>query len=150
MQGEGIEKKLQYFDASCRQAGLKLTHQRREIFRELAKAKDHPSAETLHKRLLAHLPTISIDTVYRTLTTLEKHDLITRVQTAESQARFEAEMHEHHHAICRRCGAITDFEWQTFAEMELPKEIGGWGRIDQKNVTLRGICGRCARKTDAS
>jgi Fur family peroxide stress response transcriptional regulator len=139
-----LEQKLRAFEQACRKVGLKLTHQRLEIFRELAVACDHPSAETLYKRLQKRMPTLSLDTVYRTLATFEKHHLITKVETVESQARFEADMDLHHHAICRQCGAITDFNWNSFDAVQLPKEISGWGRIDKKNITLHGICGKCA------
>lgn len=141
---EKLEQKLRDFEQDCRNVGLKLTHQRLEIFRELAVAFDHPSAETLYKRLRKRMPTLSLDTVYRTLTTFEKHHLITKVETVESQARFEADMDRHHHAICRQCGAITDFSWSSFDAVQLPKEISGWGQVDKKNITLYGICGKCA------
>ena len=140
-----LERKLLYFGQACRDAGLKLTHQRMEIFTELALAEDHPSAETLHKRLQKRLAFLSLDTVYRTLATLEKHQLITKVETVESQARFEADMDRHHHAICRRCGTITDFNWHAFDEVQLPEVVKGWGRIDKKSITLHGICGECAK-----
>jgi len=141
---KNLEQKLRNFEQACRNVDLKLTHQRLEIFRELAVAGDHPSAETLYKRLLKRMPTLSLDTVYRTLATFEKHRLITKVGTVESQARFEADMDRHHHAICRQCGAITDFNWSSFDATQLPKEISGWGRVDKKNITLHGICGKCA------
>lgn len=143
-QHPNLEHKLRDFEQACRNIGLKLTHQRLEIFRELAVACDHPSAETLYKRLQKKMPTLSLDTVYRTLATLEKHRLITKVETVESQARFEADMDRHHHAICRQCGAITDFNWNSFDTAQLPEEISGWGKVDKKNITLHGICGKCA------
>lgn len=139
-----IRDKLVQLENVCRQAGLKLTHQRLEIFRELAMADDHPSAETIHNRLQQKLPTLSVDTVYRTLATFEKHEIITRVQTRESQARFEATMEKHHHVICKKCGTITDFTWQSFDNNQVPEEISEWGRIDGKSATLRGICKSCA------
>ena len=87
-----------------------MTYQRLDIFRELVAGSDHPTAETLYKRLLKNMPTLSLDTVYRTLTTFEEHDLISRVQTTESHARFEAVMEPHHNAICSICHGITDFQ----------------------------------------
>ncbi|MEA3546759.1 MAG: Fur family transcriptional regulator, partial [Thermodesulfobacteriota bacterium] len=103
---------MRSFEQACRAAGLKLTHQRLEIFRELAISTDHPSAETLYKRLKKRLPTISLDTIYRTLSTLEEKKLIKRVQTLENQARFEAQMTQHHHLICDKCKQIIDFQWK--------------------------------------
>ena len=90
------------FEHACRVAGLRLTHQRLEIYRELALSGDHPSAETLHQRLRKKVPTISLDTVYRTLATFARHGLINKVETTESQAQFEATGIRHHHLICSK------------------------------------------------
>ena len=140
-----LRKRLEHFEAACRQVGLKVTHQRLEIFRELASSSDHPTAETLYKRLQESVPTLSLDTVYRTLTTFEEHGLISRVQTIESHARFEAEMEEHHHAICTQCKKITDFQWDICDKGKLPEQVANWGEIRNKQITLRGICGECAQ-----
>jgi len=141
-----IEKRLRAFEDICRSDGLKITHQRLEVFKELLNSSDHPTVEKLYGKLQPKLPTISLDTVYRTLTTLERHGLIARVQTRESQARFEGKMEEHHHVICKKCGRITDFQWRFFDETTLPGEIAKWGRIDQKSITLHGLCQQCDRE----
>jgi Fur family peroxide stress response transcriptional regulator len=139
-----LSKMMKEFENACRKADLKVTHQRLEVYRELTLAQDHPSAEMLYKRLIKKLPTLSLDTVYRTLATLEKHLLITRVQTIESQARYEAKMEKHHHAVCRRCGTITDFSWDFFDDIQIPTAVGGWGKVIKRNVVLEGICKKCA------
>jgi len=138
-----IEERLRAFEEVCRQEGLKITHQRLEVFRELLISHDHPNVEKLYRRLLRKLPTISLDTVYRTLTTLEQHGLITRVQTQESQARFEGRIDSHHHVICKKCGKITDFQWELLEAAVLPDEIVKWGIIEQKSITLHGLCQEC-------
>lgn len=132
----------------CKNAGLRLTHQRLEIYRELVTACDHPSAETLHQRLRKRIPTLSLDTVYRTLATLAEQGLIKRVETLESQARFEATSRRHHHLICRKCGKIADFQWPDIDSAMLPQEISEWGRIDLKNVVIHGICQKCLSEQD--
>jgi Fur family peroxide stress response transcriptional regulator len=136
---------LSAFERACRDAGLKLTHQRLEIFRELAMATDHPSAEALHQRLRRTIPTISLDTVYRTLATFASQGLINKVETVESQARFEATVFRHHHLICSRCREINDFQWPAIDEASLPEEITPWGRIDTRNVVVYGVCNKCLK-----
>jgi Fur family transcriptional regulator, peroxide stress response regulator len=138
-----LEENFKGFESACRSAGLRLTHQRLEVYRELAKSPDHPSAEILHQRLRCTIPTLSLDTVYRTLATLASHGLINKVDTIESQARFEATMIRHHHLICSKCKAIMDFQWHSIDATPLPEEINGWGRIDHKNVVVYGICKKC-------
>lgn len=144
MHKEDLLRMMTEFAKACREAGLKMTHQRLEVYRELVQASDHPSAEMLYKRIIKRLPTISLDTVYRTLATLEKYRLITRVQTLESQARYEAKMVKHHHAVCGRCGTITDFSWEMFDEVQMPDEINSWGKVVKRNAILEGICKACA------
>ncbi|MFZ5760571.1 MAG: Fur family transcriptional regulator [Thermodesulfobacteriota bacterium] len=138
-------QQLTRFEEECDHAGLKVTQQRLEIFRELALADDHPTAEALHTRLLERLPTLSLDTVYRTLATFEKHTLVTRVQTPESQARFELRLGEkrHHHLICRNCGRITDFVWSSFDAAPPPETVADWGSIESQSATLFGVCRKC-------
>ena len=141
---EQLEQMMVHFSTACRTAGLKLTHQRTEIYRHLLLTADHPSAETLYKRLLPALPTISLDTVYRTLTTLEQHGLVARIQTAESQARFEAVYDPHHHLICSKCKQVVDFQWPDIEQLELPTNVHQWGSIDSKTIVMYGVCNNCS------
>jgi Fur family peroxide stress response transcriptional regulator len=141
---EQLEQMMEQFVSACRDAGLKVTHQRTEIYRQLLNQPDHPTAETLHKRLLAALPTISLDTVYRTLTTLEGHQLVARIQTAESQARFEAIFAPHHHLICSKCKRVIDFQWPVVDTLEPPADAAQWGQIDSKTIILYGVCKNCS------
>lgn len=140
-----LEQMMHQFTTACRAAGLKVTHQRMEIYRHLLMMADHPSAETLHKRLLPDLPTISLDTVYRTLTTLEEHGLVSRIQTAESQARFEAVHEPHHHLICSRCKKVMDFQWPAIDTLTPPAVAEQWGQINSKNIVIYGICKNCSK-----
>lgn len=142
-----LREQLAAFQDACRKAGLRLTPQRLEIFRELAKAADHPSAETLHRRLVGTLPTLSLDTVYRTLGTFAGHGLINKVETVESQARFEVAQLLHHHLICQKCKGIIDFHWQVIDEASLPEEVLAWGRVERKNVVAYGTCFKCLEES---
>jgi Fur family peroxide stress response transcriptional regulator len=38
-----------------------------------------------------------------------------------------------------------DFRWQLVDEATLPEEIHKWGRIDNKNVVVYGVCGKCLK-----
>lgn len=143
MHSGNIQEKVNDFEAACRHAGLKVTHQRMEIFRELADSTDHPTAEVLHRRLTQKIPMLSLDTVYRTLTTLWKHGVIQKVETIESQARFEVVFNRHHHIICRQCREIMDFQWPSIDDMNLPDTLTQWGKIDSRNVVIYGICNHC-------
>ena len=140
-----LKQQLAAFENACRKIALRLTPQRLEIFHELAKATDHPSAEILHQRLVKGMSTLSLDTVYRTLNTFASHGLINKVETVESQARFEVAQVLHHHLICSKCKEIIDFQWQFIDEAALPEEVKSWGRIERKSVVAYGTCQKCIR-----
>ena len=141
--GAILPQQLAMFQEICREKGLRLTPQRLEIFQELARSDDHPSAEKLHQRLVERMPTLSLDTVYRTLGTLAEHGLINKVETVESQAHYEVVHHAHHHLICENCGRIIDFEWPQLDRSELPAEAKEQGRFERKSVVAYGICRAC-------
>lgn len=148
-----FKQELDHFEKTCKSAGLKVTQQRLEIYRALLESSDHPSAESLYRRLENRLPTLSLDTVYRTLATFEKYNLVHRLETKESQARFEPLGVRHHHFLCDRCGSVVDFFWPEFDTVVLPPTLDRIGTIERKNVVLYGRCAACLaaeKQTDPS
>jgi Fur family transcriptional regulator, peroxide stress response regulator len=141
-----LEKQLGVFKRTCREAGLKLTYQRQEIYRELVLSNDHPSAEALHTRLIENMPMLSLDTVYRTLAVFVRAGLIQKVETIESQARFDAKEARHHHAICSQCNEIIDFDCTSIDDLQLPEALTSWGKIDRRDLVVYGICRNCLNK----
>jgi Fur family peroxide stress response transcriptional regulator len=140
-----LSKQLGAFTKVCRRKDLRLTPQRLEIFKRLAQATDHPTAEKLHQRLMELMPTLSLDTVYRTLGTFLEIGLISKVETIESQARFEVSEVQHHHLICEQCKKIIDFEWKQVDDAVLPDEIQSLGNFERKNVVVYGTCQDCLK-----
>jgi len=132
------------FEDVCREAGVRLTHQRLEIFREVARADDHPDAETVYRRVRERMPTVSLDTVYRTLWLLNEHDLIRTLGPSRERTRFDANLHRHHHFVCVRCGATRDFTSRELDDLELPSSATALGRIETTRVEVRGVCRECA------
>jgi Fur family peroxide stress response transcriptional regulator len=141
-----IATRVNRFKEICRQARIRLTPQRLELFREIAGAKDHPAAEDVYKRLRSRMPTISLDTVYRTLATFERHGVITRLQIPGERGRFDSNPLPHHHLVCVRCKSVQDFYWPIFEKMELPPDTKRWGRVGSRHAELRGVCNECLKK----
>lgn len=125
---------------------MKLTHQRLEIFRELATASNHPDAESVYKTVRERMPTISRDTVYRTLATLETAGLIRKVEPLVQSARYDPNMQQHHHFICTKCGRISDFYSTALNDLPIPKSVHELGIIASAHVEVRGTCSTCAAK----
>ena len=144
------EDKIELFRKLCKKYGLRLTHQRLEIFREIERASDHPSVEEVYERVKSRLPTVSLDTVYRTLATFERFGIISRVQGFEDKTRYDRSSIPHHHIICIKCMRIQDFDWPDLDNINLPPEISKWGQTKTKHVLVRGVCERCRRERDRS
>jgi len=107
--------------------GLKTTHQRLEIFSELTAASDHPCAETVWRRVRKRVPTISLDTVYRTLAVLREHGLAARVPMDGDMARFDGDTSPHHHLACECCGRIHNLPISQFDPAVLQEPVARWG-----------------------
>ena len=141
-----FQDKVKAFEGLCRKAGLKLTHQRLEIYRELASTYDHPAAEDVYRRVQKRIPTISIDTVYRTLFTFEHFGLADRVHAFDDKARFDANVSPHQHLACARCRSIRDFDWEAFDKMKPPAKTKKWGKVESKHAVLKGLCKECLKR----
>ena len=130
----------------CQAKGLKATTPRIEILKIMFAAKNHPSVEGVFRQVKSRIPSISFDTVYRTLSTLEEHKLISRVHHLDDKTRYDPNTSEHHHFVCISCKVIVDFEWSDFSSLALPKAILELGRIEQKYVEIRGLCPKCCKR----
>jgi Fur family peroxide stress response transcriptional regulator len=143
IESEEVKKRVNLFTEFCRRHGVKATHQRSEIYREVARTDEHPDAETIYARVRRRIPAISLDTVYRTLRLLEKKGLIARVGYLGERTRFDANTDRHHHFVCRECGFIRDFYDEGWNNLRVPKDVMAMGKVDSVHVELRGLCKTC-------
>lgn len=138
-----LERLVEQFREASHKAGLRLTHQRLEIFREVASSGEHPDAETVFNGVLQRLPTISLDTVYRTLWMLTDLGLLTTLGPRREKTRFDANLAPHHHFVCTNCRAARDFEDLEF-EPKVPAPVRAFGLVLSTHVEMRGLCTSCA------
>ncbi|MCQ2410895.1 MAG: transcriptional repressor [Elusimicrobiaceae bacterium] len=138
---EEIQTRLLAFENACRERGLRVTEQRREIFKAVASSRQHPSAQAVFAAVRHKMSNLSLDTVYRALDSLEKMNLLLRVGTSGKE-RFDADTRPHAHFICNTCGEVYDVfsapvlsEWKTAA--------CDCGDVTHINVQFKGICKRC-------
>ena len=141
-----FQEKAESLRGLARDRGMRMTHQRMEILRFLCSTPEHPSAEMVFDSVRRTMPTISLDTVYRTLGTLERYGLAMRVPTGTDQARFDADVSPHHHFVCRQCKSVQDFSWEDFDAMAEPEALEKLGDIHDKQIIIRGICRSCLNK----
>lgn len=143
----GDHGKVEAFQRIFKENGLKVTHQRLEIFRIIVSMSHHPSAEDVYDAVKEKIPTISFDTVYRTLALFERYGVIAKVQYLDVRTRYDSNLNVHYHLVCKVCQRIEDFYWPTFEKLNSPKEADEWGEVQGKYLELRGVCRDCLAKT---
>jgi len=141
-----VEQRIKLFETVCRGEGIKLTHQRIEIFREVAQTGDHPDAEQVFQRVRDRIPTVSLDTVYRTLWLLKDLGLVVPLGPSRERTRFDANLNSHHHFVCGQCGLTRDFYSNDLDNIKLPDSVGSFGKIEATHVEVRGVCRECIEK----
>jgi Fur family peroxide stress response transcriptional regulator len=143
---EDIERRVSLFARALRSSGLRLTHQRLEVAREIACSDRHPDVEAIYRGVSERVPTISLDTVYRTLGTLETLGLIRRVEVLGGPVRYDSNLEHHHHFICTRCGLIRDVCGSSYEGLKAPDSVAELGRVESITMQLRGLCKRCQER----
>ncbi len=138
-----LERRMSEFTSVLKSNGIKLTFQRQELFREIASSVEHPDAETIFRTVRKRVPTISRDTVYRTLWLFYELSLVTTLGNRGENIRFDANMKPHHHFVCVRCGLTRDFESREMEALQIPEQARKFGRILGSRVEVRGICADC-------
>jgi Fur family ferric uptake transcriptional regulator len=135
-----------YATATLRSHGTRASEARAAVIATLAEQDCCASAQEIHERLRLEGSRVGLASVYRTLDLLQRHDLITRVDTGDGTARYEPHDptgEHHHHLVCTRCGRVEAFE-----DGALERAIHAVGdhvdfRVTGHDITLRGLCRDC-------
>lgn len=144
MHAPSSSDRLTNWQNAVRAAGIKLTHQRLEVFRELAGRDEHPDAESIFRAVRERVPTISLDTVYRTLWLLYDLGLVSTLGPRRDSVRFDVNMSPHHHFCCVRCGLVRDFTDAALDALPLPSQVHALGDVLAARVEVHGVCQACA------
>jgi Fur family ferric uptake transcriptional regulator len=129
--------------ARLRAAGLRATAPRVAVLVEVA-AGPHLTVEQIGSGARRRLGAISTQAVYDALGALTDVGLVRRIEPAGSPARYETRVDDnHHHVVCRSCGAITDIDCAVGDPPCLaPADATGFV-IDEAEVTFWGLCPGC-------
>jgi len=135
--------KINRFIHKCKEKRLRITPQRTVIYKALMSSKEHPSADVIHRKVNVEFPSISLDTVCRTLATFVEIGIVNSVEGHGDPKRVDPNLENHHHFHCIRCGKITDFQNVIFDKIELPEDIADKFSIRTKRIVLSGYCELC-------
>jgi Fur family ferric uptake transcriptional regulator len=134
---------LTEYERMVRGAGLRVTRPRVAV---LAAVHEHPHADTesLITAVRGDFGGASRQGVYDVLRDLTAAGLVRRFEPAGSVARYEVQDSDnHHHLVCRVCGAISDVECAVgHAPCLTPADDAGYD-IGEAEVIYWGRCPDC-------
>ncbi len=126
-----------------KKASLKSTFQREKILEYIISRKEHPTADMIYRYMLTLSPCISKTTVYNTVKSLTKTNLIKSVKfLGQDEIRYDGTVDTHHHFVCEKCGKIYDIEvlCQNFNKKEINEH-----KINNVYAYFTGICKECKK-----
>ncbi len=132
------------YEVRLRAASLRVTRPRLAVLTVL---NEHPhvDTETVIDLVRAQLPAVSHQTIYDILRALTDAGLARRIQPAGATARYESRVGDnHHHVVCRSCGAIADVDCAVGHAPCLTASDDHGFVVDEAEVVYWGTCPDCA------
>lgn len=133
---------------SLRAAELRVTRPRVAVL-EAVEGHPHADTETIFGAVRTALPDVSRQAVYDVLAALTAVGLLRKIHPAGSVARYESRVGDnHHHLVCRTCGAIADVdcavgEAPCLTPAESTATLDGFV-VDEAEVVYWGTCPACS------
>jgi Fur family transcriptional regulator, stress-responsive regulator len=135
------------YERMLRGADLRVTRPRMAV---LGAIHEHPHAITNEVVDAVHEadPAVSRGAIYEVLRALTDAGLVRRIEPAGSDARYESRVGDnHHHVICRGCGAIADVDCAVGEAPCLTASDAGGFEIEEAEVIYWGTCPNCRKET---
>jgi Fe2+ or Zn2+ uptake regulation protein len=137
------------FELMLREAALRVTRPRVAVLHAVY-GHPHADTESIIGLVRENLGEVSHQAIYDVLRALTAVGLVRRIEPAGSVARYESRVGDnHHHVVCRSCGAIDDVPCAVGAAPCLSASDDYGFAIDEAEVIYWGQCPRCARAASA-
>ena len=134
-------------EESLRAAALRVTRPRVALL-EAVRDNPHADTESLIGAVREGLPGVSHQAVYDSLRALTTAGLVRRIQPSGSVARYETRVGDnHHHVVCRSCGAIADVDCAIGEAPCLTASPTRGFTIDEAEVIFWGACPECSSQS---
>lgn len=131
------------FDVELRSAGLRVTATRLAVL-EAVSRRPHSDVEHVVADVRAAIGTASVQAVYDILAALTTAELVRRIEPAGHPARYERRVGDnHHHIVCRGCGALEDVDCATGPSPCLVPSTDHGFTVEEAEVTYWGLCPGC-------
>lgn len=134
-------------EAMLRAVSLRATRQRVAVL-DAVSAHPHADTESVIGAVRTGEPSVSHQAVYDALAALTTAGLVRRIQPSGSVARYETRVGDnHHHVVCRSCGAISDIDCAVGEAPCLEASTTNGYVIDEAEVIYWGTCPACTTST---
>jgi len=131
-----------------RSACLRVTGPRLAVLTAIQGEGQHRDVIEIADAARKRLGTLSTQAVYDNLDVLVEAGLARRIQLSGQPARYEARVGDnHHHIVCRRCGATTDVDCAVGAAPCLEPSASQGFIIEEAEVIFWGTCPQCQQIT---
>jgi Fe2+ or Zn2+ uptake regulation protein len=130
--------------ARLRDRGQRVTAPRVVLYRVLRELGRHATAEEVLNAASERLPQLSLPTVYATLDLLDELGLVRRLAAHAGAVMYDPRPEPHAHAVCRRCGSVTDLEGDLDPSPALAAARAAGFAPDGLDMAVYGLCERCA------
>lgn len=132
------------FPELLRGAALRVTRPRLAVLNAV-RALPHADTESIIGAVRRDLPGVSRQAVYDSLHALTAAGLLRRIQPSRSVARYESRVGDnHHHVVCRSCGAIADVDCAVGEAPCLTASGDSGFSIDEAEIIYWGRCPDCS------
>lgn len=126
--------------------GVRMTPQRHAILSFLMDTHSHPTADDIYKALSPTYPSMSVATIYNNLRLFVEAGLIRELTYGDDSSRFDADLSDHYHAICKCCGTIVDFEHPPLLDVERVASASTGFTVEGHRMEIYGLCQKCSSK----
>ncbi|MFC4856829.1 Fur family transcriptional regulator [Actinophytocola glycyrrhizae] len=132
------------FEEQLRAVSLRVTRPRLAVLAAL-RARPHIDTHTVIELVRAEHPTVSHQAIYDVLRVFTEAGLVRRIQPAGATARYESRVGDnHHHVVCRSCGAIADVDCTVGHAPCLTASDDHGYAVDEAEVVFWGTCPDCS------
>lgn len=127
--------------------GKKYSIQRETLLNILRGTKIHPTADWIYQEARKILPSISLGTVYRNLSTLAESGQILKLDIGDGCDHFDGDTSPHYHFLCQECDKILDLEVPYNLSINELAERDRCGEIFGHFLYFHGVCQECIEQT---
>ncbi|MBB3131947.1 Fur family peroxide stress response transcriptional regulator [Paenibacillus rhizosphaerae] len=138
-----MSTRVQHALDQLKSTGVRITPQRHAILAYLMESMNHPTADEIYRALEPKFPSMSVATVYNNLKMFMEAGMVHELTYGDNSSRFDANVSDHFHVICEKCGKIEDFMYPSLKDVEHAAEQSTGFKVKDLRMELYGICSSC-------